>query len=69
MKTIRIGIIGLIAILLVAGIGGLAWVLGQGFAIGLHGWQFNFLGDLLGPLERRQVGMGYFLVVYIPVIF
>ena len=47
------------SLLLIGGIGGLAWALGQGFAIGLRGWQFAFLGDLLGPLDSKQFGMGY----------
>jgi iron(III) transport system permease protein len=46
-------------ILLVAGIGGLAWWLAQGFAIGLRGIQFGSLQALLGPLEVRQFGMGW----------
>ncbi|MCB1377747.1 MAG: iron ABC transporter permease [Alphaproteobacteria bacterium] len=46
-------------LLVIAGAGGLAWLLLQGFAIGLKGWQWQWLGTLLGPLETRQFGMGY----------
>jgi iron(III) transport system permease protein len=46
-------------ILLLAGIGGLAWWLAQGFAIGLRGVQFGWLEALTGPLEVRQFGMGW----------
>ena len=46
-------------LLLVAGAGGLFWLLAQGFAIGLRGWQWEWLAQLFGPLETRQFGMGY----------
>jgi iron(III) transport system permease protein len=46
-------------ILMFAGLGGLAWLLAQGFAIGLNGWQAEWLAALFGPLETRQFGMGY----------
>ncbi|HEY9549544.1 MAG TPA: iron ABC transporter permease, partial [Kiloniellaceae bacterium] len=46
-------------VLLVAGGGGLAYLLCQAFAIGLNGWQFGFLGSLFGPLDSRQFGLGY----------
>src|SRR3546814_11156496 len=39
-------------VLLVAGGGGLAYLLCQAFAIGLNGWQFGFLGSLFGPLDK-----------------
>jgi iron(III) transport system permease protein len=47
------------AILIAIGGLGLAYVLAQGFAIGIRGWQFAFLEGLLGPLDDRQYGMGY----------
>ena len=46
-------------LLLIAGAGGLTWLLLQGFAIGLKGWQWSWLADVFGPLESRQFGMGY----------
>jgi len=45
--------------LFVAGIGGFLWVLGQGFAIGISGWQFEWLEASFGILDTRQFGMGY----------
>ena len=39
-------------LLLIAGIGGLCWFLLQGFAIGLKGWQWNWLEAMFGSLER-----------------
>ncbi|MCP5010023.1 MAG: iron ABC transporter permease, partial [Aestuariibacter sp.] len=38
---------------------GFGLLLGQGFVIGLKGWQFGWLEQLLGPLGDRQFGMGY----------
>ncbi len=38
---------------------GFAWLLFQGFGIGLRGWQFGTLEALFGPLGDRQFGMGY----------
>ena len=46
-------------VLFIAGIGGFVWVLGQGFAIGISGWQFDWLNTSFGALESRQFGMGY----------
>ncbi len=46
-------------ILLVAGGGGFAYVMGQGFVIGIDGWELGFLESLFGPLDSRQFGMGY----------
>ena len=37
---------------------GLAGVLGGGFAIGLQGWSFEFLGAAFGALPRGQIGLG-----------
>jgi len=41
-----------------AGIGGLALVVIQGFAIGLGGWNWSILADLLGTEGPSQAGMG-----------
>lgn len=38
---------------------GFAWLMFQGFAIGLRGWQFGWLEALFGELGDRQFGMGY----------
>ena len=46
-------------ILLISGMGGLFWLLVQGFAIGIPGWQFAFLENFFGPLGDRQFGLGY----------
>ncbi len=46
-------------ILLISGLGGLAYVGLQGFSIGIGGWEFASLEQLFGPLERRQFGLGY----------
>lgn len=46
-------------VLLLAGSGGLAFLLAQAFAIGMNGWGFGFLESLFGPLEARQFGLGY----------
>ncbi|MFK5979580.1 MAG: iron ABC transporter permease [Rhizobiaceae bacterium] len=46
-------------ILIICGALGFGWLLAQGFAIGLRGYQFGWLEALLGPLGDRQFGMGY----------
>ncbi len=46
-------------LLIVGGFGGLVYLLGQGFAIGIHGWSWGFMEHLFGPLDDRQFGMGY----------
>ena len=46
-------------LLLAAGVGGLAYLLIQGFAIGIGGWEFEFLEAAFGPLGDRQFGLGY----------
>ena len=38
---------------------GLAVTVGQGFAIGISGWEFALLERAFGPLGDRQFGMGY----------
>ncbi|NCF46039.1 MAG: ABC transporter permease subunit [Alphaproteobacteria bacterium] len=43
---------------------GLFWLMAQGLAIGIRGWQFNGLADLFGPLSDRQFGMGYGAIFY-----
>ncbi len=46
-------------VLTLAGAVGLLVTFGQGFAIGLRGWSWPFLADLLGrPLDEGQGGMG-----------
>jgi iron(III) transport system permease protein len=37
---------------------GLATLLGGGFAIGLQGWSFEWLGAWFGPESRGQIGLG-----------
>lgn len=46
-------------VLISAGAGGLFWLLAQGFAIGLNGFQWGWLEAVFGPQEIRQFGMGY----------
>ncbi|UVK36615.1 iron ABC transporter permease [Mesorhizobium sp. AR10] len=46
-------------LLVIVGAAGFGWLLFQGFAIGLHGWQFSWLTSLFGDLGDRQFGMGY----------
>ncbi len=46
-------------LLIACGALGLAYLLLQGFAIGLRGWQFAWLEGAFGPLDDRQFGMGY----------
>ncbi|MGR3661654.1 MAG: ABC transporter permease [Paracoccaceae bacterium] len=46
-------------ILIGAGAFGFAWLMAQGFGIGIRGWSFEWLTALFGPLEDRQYGMGY----------
>jgi iron(III) transport system permease protein len=46
-------------VLLLAGGGGLAYLVLQAFAIGLRGWGLDGLEWLFGPIEVRQFGLGY----------
>jgi iron(III) transport system permease protein len=46
-------------LLMLVGAAGLAWMLMQGFGIGLRGWRFGWLTELFGELGDRQFGMGY----------
>ena len=45
-------------VLILASASGLAAVLGSGFAIGLQGWNFEFLSAAFGALPRGQIGLG-----------
>ncbi|WP_085983855.1 ABC transporter permease [Allomesorhizobium alhagi] len=47
------------ALLIAIGAAGFSWLLFQGFAIGLQGFQFDWLTALFGELDDRQFGMGY----------
>jgi hypothetical protein len=42
----------------IVGAAGLAYTLGQGFAIGPSGWSFDSLASALPPLGTGQHGMG-----------
>lgn len=46
-------------VLMTAGGFGLAYIVAQGFAIGLRGWEFGFIESAFGELSDRQFGMGY----------
>jgi iron(III) transport system permease protein len=46
-------------LLIAIGAAGLAYLLLQGFAIGLRGWQWEWLNRTFGELGDRQFGMGY----------
>ena len=46
-------------VLLAAGGAGAVLLLGQGFLIGIGGWEYATLEELFGPLGDRQFGMGY----------
>ena len=46
-------------VLLAAGALGTICLLGQGFLIGIGGWEYASLEGIFGPLEDRQFGMGY----------
>ncbi|MBM3600688.1 MAG: iron ABC transporter permease [Alphaproteobacteria bacterium] len=50
---------GVARLLIVVGTAGLAWLVLQGFAVGLKGWSFGWMESLFGPLGNRQFGMGY----------
>lgn len=45
--------------LILAGAFGFAWVIAQGFGIGIQGFNFDWLTTLFGELGDRQYGMGY----------
>ena len=46
-------------LLILIGAAGGAWLLFQGYGIGLRGWQFEWMSGLFGELGDRQFGMGY----------
>ena len=46
-------------VLILAGLVGLLYLLTQGFAIGIRGWNYPPLTDLFGKLGDRQFGLGY----------
>lgn len=46
-------------ILIGAGAFGFGWLILQGFAIGIRGWNFEWAASLFGDLGDRQFGMGY----------
>lgn len=43
---------------------GLIWLIAQGLAIGIRGWQIDGLNELFGSLPGRQFGMGYGAIFY-----
>jgi len=46
-------------VLVLAGGAGFFWLLAQGFAIGIRGWQYEYLELAFGPFGERQFGLGY----------
>ena len=46
-------------VLILAGGFGFAWLIAQGFGIGIRGFKFGWLSALFGELDDRQFGMGY----------
>ena len=46
-------------VLIFSGLGGLGYLLAQGFAIGISGWEFTFFESIFGPMDDRQFGLGY----------
>ncbi len=46
-------------ILIISGGAGLGWLILQGLAIGISGWEFTRLEAIFGVLETRQYGLGY----------
>ncbi|NNF70722.1 MAG: iron ABC transporter permease [Rhodobacteraceae bacterium] len=45
--------------LILAGVFGFGWLIAQGFAIGIRGWNLEWAKALFGDLGDRQFGMGY----------
>ena len=43
---------------------GLIWLIAQGLAIGIRGWQIDGLNELFGSMSGRQFGMGYGAIFY-----
>lgn len=46
-------------LLVLAGSLGFAWMLVQGFSVGIRGFNFEWMNAAFGPLDDRQFGMGY----------
>ncbi len=46
-------------LLVLAGSIGFAWMIAQGFSIGIRGYNFEWMNAAFGPLDDRQFGMGY----------
>lgn len=46
-------------LLVFIGVTGVVYMLLQGFAFGLQGWSWQWLSDILGQTQQRQLGMGY----------
>ncbi|MDE0994343.1 MAG: iron ABC transporter permease [Rhodospirillales bacterium] len=46
-------------ILIVSGLGGLSYIVIQGFIVGIAGWEYTSLELLFGPLGQKQYGLGY----------
>ena len=46
-------------VLILSGAFGFAWLIAQGFGIGIRGFNFDWLTALFGDLGDRQFGMGY----------
>jgi iron(III) transport system permease protein len=46
-------------VLIASGVAGLAYLMLQGFTIGIRGWEYAWIEAMFGPLEDRQFGMGY----------
>ncbi|MEE8057990.1 MAG: hypothetical protein V3T17_09155, partial [Pseudomonadales bacterium] len=46
-------------LLIFSGLGGLGYLLAQGFAIGISGWEFTVFESIFGPMDDRQFGLGY----------
>ncbi|MDJ0821613.1 MAG: iron ABC transporter permease [Paracoccaceae bacterium] len=46
-------------VLIIAGAAGFAWLIAQGFGIGIRGFNYAWLTALFGDLGDRQFGMGY----------
>ena len=45
--------------LMITGLSTVILVVTQGLSIGIRGWTTDWLGELFGPLNARQYGMGY----------
>ncbi len=45
--------------LIISGGFGLTYLLGQGFIVGIDGWEYAIFETTFGPMETRQFGLGY----------